>query len=401
MTTADLPDPIAVPAEAAAERLLLRAAEPADLDALERMARASAAGITTLPPDRAALAARLQRSTDSFQRPDLPTGEEIYLFVLEDRARAAAGGDPVIGTCGITAAAGYADRYYCYRNETLVHASAALQARNRVHTLQLSHALTGTTMLTSFYIEPAYERGIAPQLLSRARLLFIAEFAERFADHIVAESPGLADADGRCPFWDAVGRRFFDMDYPQVERLAVGRSKAFIAELLPQAPIYVPLLPEAAQWAIGQLNPVAEVPFAILMDEGFESETYVDVFDGGPIVDAQVATLRTVAQSRAAPADWLAAQAPADPGGPGDSGADRGDPQVWHLVATTRRQGFRAVLARARWVAGHWRLAAADAARLGLAASADRGVRLRAAPLSQGALVPHPGGGLDADGDAA
>ena len=39
--------------------------------------------------------------------------------------------------------------------------------------------------------------------------------------------------------------------------------------------------------AIGQLNPVAEVPFAILMDEGFESETYVDVFDGGPIVDAE------------------------------------------------------------------------------------------------------------------
>ena len=381
MSSTTLPSPTAGRAdpgtEPGAADFLLRAAGPADLDALERMARASAAGITTLPPDRAELAARLQRSEASFGRPDASTGEEIYLFVLEDRARAAAGLDPVIGTCGVIAAAGYADRYCCYRNETLVHASTALQLRKRVHTLQLCHALTGASMLSSFYIEPAYERTVAPQLLSRARLLFIAEFAERFADRIASESPGLADGDGHCPFWDAVGRRFFDMDYPQVERLAVGRSKAFIADLLPQAPIYVPLLPEEAQWAIGQLNPVAEVPFEILMDEGFETENYVDVFDGGPIVDAPVNTLRTVAQSRAAPAQWLA--------GDGDTAG-----QAWHLVATTRRQDFRAVLARAAWTQGHWQLSAADAQRLGLRAPADHGTRLRAAPLAQGLMAEAP-----------
>ncbi|MEN9629169.1 MAG: hypothetical protein RJA10_2396, partial [Pseudomonadota bacterium] len=282
--------------------------------------------------------------------------------------------DRLVGTCAITACAGFADRFYCYRNETLVHTSAALQSRNRVHILQLCHALTGTTLLSSFYIEPAYEHGVAPQLLSRARLLFIAEFAERFSDRITCESPGLADSDGRCPFWDAVGRRFFDMDYPQAERLTMGRSKAFIADLLPQAPIYVPLLPEEAQWAIGQLNPVAEVPYAILMEEGFESETYVDVFDGGPIVDAPLATLRTVAQSRAAPARW------------GDDGI-QGAP-AWHLVATTRRDGFRAVLARAHWQGGHWCLARRDAQRLGLHGTADPGVRLRAAPLAQAGVAP-------------
>jgi arginine N-succinyltransferase len=355
-------------------RYLLRAAAPEDLDALERMAHASAAGITTLPPDRAALQARLARSSASFASADQPSGEELYVFVLEDRARAGDGGSSdgprVVGTAAITASAGFADRFYCYRNETLVHASAALHARNRVHTLQLCHALTGTTLLSSFYIEPAYEHTPAPQLLSRARLLFIAEFADRFSDHIASESPGLADADGRCPFWDAVGRRFFDMDYPQAERLAMGRSMAFIAELLPHSPIYVPLLPEEAQWAIGQLNPVAEVPFAILRDEGFESETFVDVFDGGPIVDARLATLRTVAQSRAGPAAWH--------GGAADGATP------WHLVATTQRAGFRAVMARARWEAGHWRLGAPAAAALGLDAH-DGGPRLRAAPLAQGA----------------
>ncbi len=368
------------------ERFVLRAATPADLDALERLAHASAVGITTLPPDRAALAARLARSSESFASTDDPSGEEIYLFVLEDHGlqagTAAQGhGGVVVGTCGIAASAGFADRFYCFRNETIVHSSAALRASNRIHTLHLCHSLTGHTLLTSFYISPAYEASVAPQLLSRARLLFIAEFADRFSDHVASESPGLADDEGHCPFWDAVGRRFFEMDYPAVERLAVGRSKRFIAELMPHSPVYVPLLPDEAQCAIGQLNPVAELPFSILQDEGFDSETYVDIFDGGPIVEARAATLRTVLNSRAAPAAWLQA------------GTRHGQPP-WHLVANTRRDHFRAVLARTHWTQGHWRLEATDAARLGHSPAADAGMRLRAAPLAQGGLVAAPEGVL-------
>jgi arginine N-succinyltransferase len=324
--------------------LLLRAATPDDLPAFERFAAASAIGITTLPADGRKLADRLARSTQAFASGDDSSGEEIYLFVLEHRGR-------VIGSSGIAASAGFADRFYSYRNEMVVHTSSALNASNRIHTLHLCHDLTGHTLLTSFYIEPEYERSVAPQLLSRARLLFIAEFADRFSDRIAAESPGLADDSGRCPFWDAVGRRFFAMDYPQVEQITGGRSKAFIAELMPQSPIYVPLLPEAAQWAIGQLHPVGELPFSILMDEGFDTETYVDIFDGGPTVDARVAMLKTVAQSRRSM--------------PGDS-----LPVGWHLAANTRRGDFRATLCQA--------LDEATAARL--RSSADEA--LRVAPLA-------------------
>ena len=324
--------------------LLLRAATPEDLPAFERFAAASAIGITTLPADGRKLAERLARSTQAFTTGDDSSGEEIYLFVLEHGGR-------VIGSSGIAASAGFADRYFSYRNEMVVHNSSTLQASNRVHTLHLCHDLTGHTLLTSFYIEPEYEKTVAPQLLSRARLLFIAEFADRFSDRIAAESPGLADDSGRCPFWDAVGRRFFAMDYPQVEQITGGRSKAFIAELMPQSPIYVPLLPEAAQWAIGQLHPVGELPFSILMDEGFDTETYVDIFDGGPTVDARVAMLKTVAQShRLAPGAALAAG--------------------WHLAANTRRSDFRATLCR--------NLDAGTAQRLGSAA----GEALRVAPLA-------------------
>ncbi len=339
---------------------LFRAAGPADIDAFERAAADSVIGITTLPADRARLAERLERSAAAFASADDASGEEIHLFVVEDLSLPE--GRRVVGTSGIAASAGFADRFYCYRNEMVVHHSAALNAGNRIHTLHLCHDLTGHTLLTSFWIDPAYADTAAPQLLSRARLLFIAEFAERFSDRIAAESPGLADEAGRCPFWDAVGRRFFDMDYPQVERLTGGRSKAFIAELMPQSPIYVPLLPDEAQWAIGQLHPVAELPFSILLDEGFDTETYVDIFDGGPTVDARVAMLKTVATSRRR--RWHTAPVPDAP------------PTGWQLVASTRRADFSALLVPAHAATDALPLPPEAAERLRLAA--DEPVRCAA-----------------------
>jgi arginine N-succinyltransferase len=355
--------------------LVLRAATPRDLAAFERFAAASAIGITTLPANRAALLDRLERSQQAFNSADDSSGEEIYLFVLEDSVNGA-----IVGTSGIAASAGFADRFYSYRNEMVVHASQALGVSNRIHTLHLCHDLTGHTLLTSFFIDPAYENSLAPQLLSRARLLFIAEFAERFSDRIAAESPGLADDTGRCPFWDAVGRRFFDMDYPAAEQLTGGRNKAFIAELLPPAPIYVPLLPEAAQWAIGQLHPVAELPFAILLDEGFDTETYVDIFDGGPTVDARVSMLKTVARSRRATLRTLSA--PATGAARDADAAAAADTPGWLLLSSTLRSDFRAVLVRGPGLdaQGFVAVDAGVAERL----HADAGERLRVAPLHIG-----------------
>jgi arginine N-succinyltransferase len=333
---------------------LLRSAREDDLDDFLRIAAASATGITTLPEDRAQLADRLARSVQAGASADEPSGEEIHLFVLEHAGR-------IVGTSGIAASAGFADRFYSFRNEMVVQTSPALAASNRIHTLHLCHDLTGHTLLTSFYIEPEYEATLAPQLLSRARLLYIAEHSARFSDRIASESPGLADDTGRCPFWDAVGRRFFAMDYPQVERLAGGRSKRFIAELMPQSPIYVPLLPPEAQWAIGQLHPVAELPFSILEDEGFDSETYIDIFDGGATVDARVAMLKTVKAARHAAVSTAPPAPAAADGGP------------WHLVANRERGDFRAVVRRLD--PGTWAvtLDAAACGQLGLGGAANVG----------------------------
>ncbi len=268
---------------------VLRTAQPADLPQIEAIAAKSAIGITSLPSNRDRLREKISNSCYSMLADvDVP-GEETYFFVLENVTTG-----EIVGTSGITASAGLHDRFYSYRNEIIVHASQELKVSNKIHALHLCHDLTGYSLLTSFYIDPALAIGDLPQLLSRARLLFIGERRQRFAEKLAAENPGVCDADGNSPFWNAVGRRFFGMDYPQAEQLSGGRSKTFIAELMPQYPIYVPLLPDEAKLAIGQLHPDAELPFSILMDEGFEPDTYIDIFDGGPTVEARVDTLRTI-----------------------------------------------------------------------------------------------------------
>lgn len=304
---------------------ILRPCRMSDLSSVERIAAASAVGITSLPPDREKLYEKIRNSAHSFAAEVDVNGEEQYFFVLEDTSR----GD-IVGTSGIVASAGFHDRFYSYRNEIIVHASQELGVSNKIHALHLCHDLTGLSLLTSFYIEPAYEKTHWPQLLSRARLLFVAEHPERFADKLVAENPGVCDEQGHSPFWNAVGKRFFNMEYPQAEQLSGGRSKTFIAELMPQYPIYVPLLPADAKLAIGQLHPVAELPFSILLEEGFEADTYVDIFDGGPTVEARISTLRSIAGNR---------RMRVNRGQPAAGAPQR------HLIANTATEEFRATIA--------------------------------------------------------
>jgi arginine N-succinyltransferase len=119
------------------------------------------------------------------------------------------------------------------------------------------------------------------------------------------------------------------MDYPSAEALNRGQGRGSIAELLPQSPLYVPLLDEPAQWALGQLHPVGELPFSILMDEGFDTDTYVNIYDGGPTVEERLQSLKTVRRLRGRRcADGVA------PAGP-----------RWQLVGNGRRGDFRATLA--------------------------------------------------------
>jgi arginine N-succinyltransferase len=323
---------------------LLRPATLDDLDVMEKLSKAATFTIRTLKPDRARLAARVERSILAFAGNEPLNGDELYHFVLEDLQAGR-----VVGTSGIVASAASNGRFYCFRNEFLAHGSEELGITNREHTLRLCEDLSDHTLLSSFYIEPEYSNTLAPQLLSRGRLLFIRNHPQLFAERIGAENPGLSDDAGNSPVWDALGHRFFKMPLPEAELLTGGRSKSFIAELLPRMPIYVSLLSKEAQWAMGQLHPDAELPFGILAAEGFDVDSYVDIFDAGPIAEARVAMLRTVVSA-------LNVALRGDAGVSGEA----------CLVANMERAGFRATLAQGKFLDDSLQLMPPPIHRLGL-----------------------------------
>ena len=72
---------------------------------------------------------------------------------------------------------------------------------------------------------------------------------------------------------------------------------------MPHHPLYVPLLAEEAQAAIGLVHPDAELQFEMLTNDGFEADDFVEIFDAGPIVTARRNTLTSWQQSKVARVD--------------------------------------------------------------------------------------------------
>ena len=336
--------------------LVMRPAQMADLSEVQRLAADSPLGVTSLPDDAGRLSDKIAASEASFAAEVSFNGEETYFFVLEDTDSGR-----LVGCSGIVASAGYSEPFYSFRNETFVHASRELKIHNKIHVLSQCHDLTGNSLLTSFYVLPELVGTLWSELNSRARLLFVAAHPERFADSVVTEIVGYSDEHGDSPFWDAIGRNLFDLNYAEAERICGLKSRTFLAELMPHYPIYVPLLPDEAQEAMGQVHPRAQITFDILMREGFETDHYIDIFDGGPTLHARVSGIRSIAQSRVVPVR-------VDTVDSGDA-VKGGRP---YLVANNQLQDYRAVMLELDWVPGKpvtLSLAAAEALGVGEGAS--------------------------------
>jgi len=263
--------------------LFVRPGRLADLDALEHMARTAQPVLHSLPHDRRALEARVALSEDSFRAEvDFP-GEEFYLLVLEDSETG-----KLLGTASIVAAAGYSEPFYAFRNDALIHASRELHVNRKIHALTMSHELTGKSRLAGFYIDPSLRGDAAAHLMSRSRMMYIAANRKRFTSEVFSLLLGVTDDDGVSPFWEAVGRKFFGRNFADIEIESGGRSRTFIAEVMPSYPVYVPLLPESAQRVLGEPDEKALLAYEIHLEEGFETDRFVDIFDAGPVLTAQI-----------------------------------------------------------------------------------------------------------------
>ena len=303
---------------------VIRPIRPDDLDALVYMAQTAGAGFTSLPPDKDFLGKKIELSVQSFDADVKTAGHERYMFVLEDTATGEIG-----GCCAIEAACGLDEPFYNYHVGVTVHANRELGVYNRIPTLHLSNDYTATSVLCSLYLRPEFRSGGAGRLLSKCRFLFMGNFPARFSEKVIAEMRGVSDDKGQSPFWEGLGRHFFSIDYEAAEHIVGMGNKAFIAELMPPHPIYSVLLPPEAQAVMGRVHPQTAPALHLLEQEGFRYQNYVDIFDGGPTVEAPLMDIRSIRKSQLLPCQITDSS----------SGST-------HLIANDRLHGFRCALAQ-------------------------------------------------------
>ena len=281
--------------------LVIRPITLADLPALETLSQRTGFGLTTLPRDTSLLRRKIRASERGFEKlsdDDRPRGE-TYLFVIEELSTGR-----VAGTSGIVAKVGGFEPNYSYRIETAIHESKSLKVRKEIQVLHLAEEHDGPCEVGSLFLSPESRKGGAGRLLSLSRFLFMAQFPEYFDPELIAEMRGVMDDQGHSPLWDALGRHFFDIDYPTADYLSAV-NKRFIADLMPKHPIYIPLLPPEAQAVIGKVHEQTEPAMRMLENEGFSRYGHVDIFEGGPVVRCSLASIRSVRESVLVPVEEI------------------------------------------------------------------------------------------------
>ncbi len=271
--------------------LVVRPAGPDDYEAMADLAILSGRGFTSLPEDEATLRARLATSADSFSGAVAPL-EAWYTLMLED-----ADTGRVEGVAGVKAAVGLKRPFFSFRVMSLTQFSSVNRTRFDHSALVLVNECSGWSEVGSLFLRPERRSGGAGRLLAQARYMLIAADRARFAEHVLAELRGWFDEDGTCPFWETVGCKFFRLPFDKADLMSASTDGQFILDLAPRHPIYLELLPDAVQKAVGQVHREGEAARSMLVREGFRYQNLVDIFDAGPTVAARRDEIITVRDS--------------------------------------------------------------------------------------------------------
>lgn len=273
--------------------LIIRPISHNDLNGLMELLEESGFGLTSLPKDPEVLLRRIEHSEHSFaiKRRSKPNGED-FLFVMEDIFKG-----KIVGVCGIISKIGGFDPSYFYQLKEESLSSSMLKVKNKIHSMHVHKVHSGPAEICSLFLASDYRNAQNGRLLSLSRFLFIAENKECFEQEIIAEMRGKVDDSGHSPFWEAVGAKFFKIDFPEADYLYM-KSKKFIEELLPKHPLIVELLPKEAQEVVAKVHPNTEPAKKILEQEGFHVSDLVGIFEPGPVLKAVVDEIRTIVKSK-------------------------------------------------------------------------------------------------------
>ena len=222
--------------------MFLRPATLDDHKPILELAKQAGFGMTSLPPDADVLKAKIEASVASFAKKCPKKGQESFLFVLEDTDH----GGHIAGTCGIMARIGLSQPFYSYKLTTITQVSSQLDIFSKQTLLQVTNDLTGATEVGSLFLQPAYRRDRMGKMMSLSRFMFMAAFPEHFADQVIAEMRGVHDADGNAAFYNALPKKFFEMNFAKADYINATQGNQFINDLMPKYPIYLSLLPKSA-----------------------------------------------------------------------------------------------------------------------------------------------------------
>jgi arginine N-succinyltransferase len=259
---------------------VVRPAGMQDLDGLLTLAKKTGTGLTTLPNNRDALTKKIQDSVDAFAAAEDITAKYSYLLVLEDPKTGV-----IAGTSALIVGVGLDKPFYSYRILHQTQVCHDPEMRVDTELLQLSNDFTGATEVATLFLDPDYRIGNLGKLLSKARYMLMAAHPKRFSDRVISEIRGWIDEDGNSPFWEAIGRHFFGMDFKTADEINGLGNSQFIADMMPKFPIYTALLADSAREVIGKPHDSARPAIRLLEKEGFRFSGSVDIFDGGPAME--------------------------------------------------------------------------------------------------------------------
>ena len=221
--------------------LIARAARQEDLPDILRLAKLAGPGFTSLSVGEAALAQRLEKSLKSFAGPTTVSPDHHYLLILESDGA-------VIGMSAVKAQVGLRDPFFSFR---ILNVAQKIQGHTKkrfdMELLVLVNDHTGATEIASLFVMKDQRGTGAGRLISQARYMLMASDPDRFDPNVISELRGHVDSQGISPFWEAIGRKFFHMDFDDADHISAEQDNQFILDLMPQHPIYVDLLPKEAR----------------------------------------------------------------------------------------------------------------------------------------------------------
>jgi len=275
---------------------VIRGAGIGDPGGFATLRELAGAGFTSFMVGDDVLGERLAKSAKSFAASVTAPGEERYMLALEHLPTRA-----VAGSVGVKATVGASPPFFNFRVLRLAQASAAANRRFDLDVLILVNEFTGCTEVGSLFVRHEHRAGGIGRTLAQSRYMLIAAERARFNERVVSELRGVVSPDGRSPFWEHLGRHFFQMDFAEADRMSASTDNQFILDLMPKYPIYVDLLPKEAREVIGECHADGRGARRLLEWEGFRADNVVDIFDGGPLLSAARDAIRTVRETRKLP----------------------------------------------------------------------------------------------------